>query len=232
MEIEGFPLLSALWLGILTSISPCPLASNIAAVSYIIKRIGHPRVVFSSGLFYILGRVIGYTVLGGLITASLLSIPQTSFFLQRHLNRILGPVLIIAGFMLLGVVRLPFFNSTVTVKAAERVKDSGVFGSLLLGIIFALSFCPISAAIFFGSLLPLALKHSSPVVMPFLYGAGTGLPVLGFALLLAFGVTHLEKIFKKVTALEYWMRRTTGVVFLVVGIYYVAAHIFHVNLLP
>jgi cytochrome c biogenesis protein CcdA len=167
-----------------------------------------------------------------LITTSLLSIPQTSFFLQRHLNRILGPVLIIAGFMLLGVVKLPFFNSTMNVKAAERVKDFGALGSLLLGIIFALSFCPISAAIFFGSLLPLALKHSSPVVMPSLYGAGTGLPVLGFALLLTFGVTQVERIFRKVTAMEYWMRRTTGVVFLAVGIYYVAAHIFHVNLLP
>jgi len=232
MEIDGFPLLSALWLGILTSISPCPLASNIAAVSYIIKRIGHPRLVFSSGLLYTLGRVIGYTALGVFITASLLSIPQTSFFLQRHLNRILGPVLIIAGFMLLGLVRLPVFNSSIMVKAAERVKDFGALGSLLLGIIFALSFCPISAAIFFGSLLPLALKHSSPVVMPSLYGAGTGLPVLGFALLLTFGVTHVESIFRKVTTLEYWMRRTTGVVFLAVGIYYVAAHIFHVNLLP
>lgn len=230
MESAGLPLLSALWLGILTSISPCPLASNIAAVSFIIKRIEHPFSVFTSGVFYTLGRVIGYTALGVLITASLLSIPRTSFFLQNYLNKILGPVLILMGFMLLGVVHIPFLSSPVSVKTAERVKDFGVFGSLLLGVLFALSFCPISAAIFFGSLIPLALKNSSQVVMPFLYGMGTGLPVLGFAVVLTFGVTNLEKIFKHVRALEYWMRKVTGAVFILVGIYYIAAHIFYFNL--
>ena len=232
MEITGFPMLSALWLGILTSISPCPLASNIAAVSFIIKKIEHPVSVVRAGILYTLGRVIAYTALGVVITSSLLSIPRTSFFLQHYLNKILGPVLIIAGLLLLGVVILPFFNSSMTVRAAERVKDSGVFGSFLLGAIFALSFCPISAAIFFGSLLPLALKNGSQIVMPSLYGVGTGLPVLGFAVVLTLGVRNIEKIFNHVRALEYWMRRVTGIVFIIVGIYYVAAHIFHVNLLP
>jgi len=232
MEISGFPLLSALWLGILTSISPCPLASNIAAVSFIVKKIEHPLYVFNSGVFYTLGRVIGYTALGVLITSSLLSIPQTSYFLQHYLNKILGPVLIITGLLLLGVVNMPFLSSSVSVKTAERVKDFGAFGSLLLGVLFALSFCPISAAIFFGSLLPLALKNSSPVVMPSLYGMGTGLPVLGFAVVLAFGVTNLEKVFRQVRVLEYWMKKVTGIVFILVGIYYISAHIFYFNPLP
>ena len=232
MEISGFPLLSALWLGILTSISPCPLASNIAAVSFIVKKIEHPLYVFNSGVFYTLGRVIGYTALGVLITSSLLSIPQTSYFLQHYLNKILGPVLIIAGLLLLGVVNMPFLSTSVSVKTAERVKDFGAFGSLLLGVLFALSFCPISAAIFFGSLLPLALKNSSQVVMPSLYGMGTGLPVLGFAVVLAFGVTNLEKVFRQVRVLEYWMKKVTGIVFILVGIYYISAHIFYFNPLP
>jgi len=232
MEISGFPLLSALWLGILTSISPCPLASNIAAVSFIVKKIEHPLYVFNSGVFYTLGRVIGYTALGVLITSSLLSIPQTSYFLQHYLNKILGPVLIITGLLLLGVVNMPFLSSSVSVKTAERVKDFGAFGSLLLGVLFALSFCPISAAIFFGSLLPLALKNSSQIVMPSLYGMGTGLPVLGFAVVLAFGVTNLEKVFRQVRVLEYWMKKVTGIVFILVGIYYISAHIFYFNPLP
>ena len=232
MEISGFPLLSALWLGILTSISPCPLASNIAAVSFIVKKIEHPLYVFNSGVFYTLGRVIGYTALGVLITSSLLSIPQTSYFLQHYLNKILGPVLIITGLLLLGVINMPFMSSSVSVKTAERVKDFGAFGSLLLGVLFALSFCPISAAIFFGSLLPLALKNSSQIVMPSLYGMGTGLPVLGFAVVLAFGVTNLEKVFRQVRVLEYWMKKVTGIVFILVGIYYVSAHIFYFNPLP
>jgi len=232
MEISGFPLLSALWLGILTSISPCPLASNIAAVSFIVKKIEHPLYVFNSGVFYTLGRVIGYTALGVLITSSLLSIPQTSYFLQHYLNKILGPVLIITGLLLLGVINMPFMSSSVSVKTAERVKDFGAFGSLLLGVLFALSFCPISAAIFFGSLIPLALKNSSQVVMPSLYGMGTGLPVLGFAVVLAFGVTNLEKVFRQVRVLEYWMKKVTGIVFILVGIYYISAHIFYFNPLP
>jgi cytochrome c biogenesis protein CcdA len=232
MEITGFPLLTALWLGILTSISPCPLASNIAAVSFIVKKIEHPLYVFNSGVFYTLGRVIGYTALGVLITSSLLSIPQTSYFLQHYLNKILGPVLIITGLFLLGVVNMPFLSSSVSVKTAERVKDFGAFGSLLLGVLFALSFCPISAAIFFGSLLPLALKNSSQVVMPSLYGMGTGLPVLGFAVALAFGVTNLEKVFRQVRVLEYWMKKVTGIVFILVGIYYISAHVFYFNPLP
>ena len=232
MEISGFPLLSAVWLGILTSISPCPLASNIAAVSFIVKKIEHPLYVFNSGVFFTLGRVIGYTALGVLITSSLLSIPQTSYFLQHYLNKILGPVLIITGLLLLGVVNMPFLSSSVLVKTAERVKDFGAFGSLLLGVLFALSFCPISAAIFFGSLLPLALKNSSQIVMPSLYGMGTGLPVLGFAVVLAFGVTNLEKVFRQVRVLEYWMKKVTGIVFILVGIYYISAHIFYFNPLP
>jgi cytochrome c biogenesis protein CcdA len=229
MEITGFPLLSALWPGILTSISPCPLASNIAAVSFIVKKIEHPISVLNAGVFYTLGRVIGYTTLGVLITSSLLSIPQTSYFLQHSLNKIIGPVLIITGFVLLGALPIPFFNSSVSVKTAERVKDFGAFGSLLLGVIFALSCCPISAAIFFGSLIPLALKNSSQVIMPSLYGMGTGLPVLGFAVVIAFGVTNLERIFRQVRELEYWMKRVTGIIFILVGLYYVSAHIFYFN---
>lgn len=229
MAISGFPLLSAVWLGILTSISPCPLASNIAAVSFILKKIEHPFYVFNSGIFYTLGRVIGYTALGILVTSSLLSIPQTSFFLQHYLNKILGPVLIISGLLLLGAVHIPFFNSSVSVETAERIKDCGLFGSLLLGILFALSFCPISAALFFGSLIPLALKNSSQVLMPSLYGIGTGLPVLGFAVVLACGIANLEKIFRRVQAIECWMKKVTGIVFILVGMYYVSAHIFYFN---
>jgi len=231
MEVTGFPLLSALWLGILTSISPCPLVSNIAAVSFILKRIEHPFYVFTSGVLYTAGRVIGYTGLGVLITFSLLSIPQVSFFLQNYLNKILGPVLIITGFILMEVIKVPFLTSSVSEKTVGRIREFGVFGSLLLGILFALSFCPISAALFFGSLIPLSLKNSSHVIIPSLYGMGTGLPVLGFAVVIAFGVTNLERVFRRVRALEYWMRSVTGVVFILVGIYYIAAHIFYLNLL-
>ena len=230
MDTASIPLLSALWLGILTSISPCPLASNIAAVSFIVKRIDHTSLVFSSGLLYTLGRVIGYTVLGVLITSSLLSMPQASFFLQNYMNKILGPILIITGLFLLGIFTFTSFGFSFSQKSTARLQDMGILGALPLGILFALSFCPISAALFFGSLIPLSVKSGSNIIFPSVYGIGTGLPVLIVAILLAAGIKNIGTIFKKITLFEYWMRKTTGVIFILVGIYYVLTHIFYVPL--
>jgi len=144
VEVIVLPLLSALWLGILTSISPCPLASNIAAVSYILKRVDHTSYVFTSGILYTLGRVIGYTGLGILITTSLLSIPQTAYFLQNYMNKILGPILIITGFFLLEVFQLNFLGLSTSDKLAVRFKNLGAVGNVPLGILFALRIAPVS----------------------------------------------------------------------------------------
>jgi sulfite exporter TauE/SafE len=230
MDTTSIPLLSALWLGILTSISPCPLASNIAAVSFIVKRIDHTSFVFSSGLLYTLGRVIGYTVLGVLITSSLLSMPQASFFLQNYMNKILGPILIITGLFLLEILKFTSFGFSFSQKSTARLQDMGTVGALPLGILFALSFCPISAALFFGSLIPLSVKSGSNIIFPSVYGIGTGLPVLIVAILITVGIKNIGTIFKKITLFEYWMRKTTGVIFILVGIYYVLTHIFYVTL--
>jgi len=231
MEVFFFPLLSALWLGILTSISPCPLASNIAAVSFILKRVDHTSYVFASGILYTLGRVIGYTGLGVLITSSLLSIPQTSYFLQNYMNKILGPILIIAGFFLLGIFQFTFLGLSSSDKLVSRFKNLGAVGNVLLGILFALSFCPISAALFFGSLIPLALKNSSSIILPATYAIGTGLPVLAFAILIAMGIKNIGNIFKRVTLFEYWTRKVIGIIFILVGVYYILTHIFYMNLI-
>ena len=231
MEGMILPLLSALWLGIVTSISPCPLASNIAAVSFIIKKVDRTAYVLSSGILYTLGRVIGYTLLGILIASSLLSIPQTSYFLQTYMNKILGPVLIVAGFFLLEIVQLSFLGFSFSEKAASTLKNRGMWGAVPLGMLFALSFCPISAAFFFGSLIPLSVKNNSSVLFPATYGIGTGLPVLLVAILLAAGIKNIGSIYKKITLFEYWLRKTTGVVFILVGIYYVVTHIFYLPLL-
>jgi len=231
MEVFFFPLLSALWLGILTSISPCPLASNIAAVSFILKRVDHTSYVFASGILYTLGRVMGYTGLGVLITSSLLSIPQTSYFLQNYMNKILGPLLIIVGFFLLEVFRFGFLGLSTSDKLAGRFQNLGIMGSFPLGVLFALSFCPVSAALFFGSLIPLSLKNSSSIILPSIYGIGTGLPVLAFAILIAIGVKNIGNIFKRVTLIEYWTRRITGIIFILVGVYYILTHIFYLNLI-
>ncbi|MHC4193087.1 MAG: aromatic aminobenezylarsenical efflux permease ArsG family transporter [Planctomycetota bacterium] len=218
--------LSALWLGILTSISPCPLATNIAAVSFIGRRIGRTRVVFLTGLLYTLGRILAYVALGSLLVTSVLSIPQLSYFLQKYMNKILGPILIFVGMILLELISISISGPGLSERMQKRVEILGIWGAALLGIVFALSFCPTSAALFFGSLIPLAVKYKSGFTLPALYGFGTGLPVLFFAVLIAFGAQSVGKAFNKLTQLERWIRRITGVIFIVIGIYFCLTHIF------
>lgn len=220
--------LSALWLGILTSISPCPLATNIAAISFIGRRVGKARTVFLTGLIYTFGRMLTYVILGVLLVASVLSIPQVSHFLQKYMNKILGPVLVLVGIVLLELVRTGFSVSAASEGIQKRAEQWGIWGAGVLGIIFALSFCPLSAALFFGSLLPLSIKYGSSIALPALYGLGTGIPVLIFAVLMAVGARAVGKAFDRLTKIELWARRITGAIFIVVGVYFCLVHIFHV----
>lgn len=217
---------SALWLGILTSISPCPLATNIAAISFIGRRVGSTRHVLLSGLIYALGRMVTYLALGILLVASILSVPEVSNFLQKYMNKLLGPILILVGMFLLELIQVNFSGPGISKKMQQRVEKSGVWGAGVLGIVFALSFCPLSAALFFGSLIPLSLKHGSSVFLPSLYGIGTALPVLLFAILLTVGTQYVAMAFNKLTKIEWWAQRITGGVFVMVGIYYCLAYIF------
>ncbi len=224
-----FALGTALWLGILTSISPCPLATNIAAISYISKKIDKPSFVFWAGLFYTFGRTLTYTAIGMLLVASLLSIPELSFFLQTNMNKILGPVLIVAGVFLLDLIHISFGGKGFGDSMKEKAQNWGIWGAGVLGILFALSFCPVSAALFFGSLIPLAIKFESGLVIPAFYGIGTAIPVVIFALLLCVGIHSVSKWFQKVTKLEVWARKITGAIFILVGFYYILTHIFGVS---
>ena len=217
---------TAVWLGILTSISPCPLASNIAAVSFIGRRLADPRRALAAGTLYTLGRMTSYLALGAVIVMSLLSVTDLSLFLQRYMNRALGPILILAGMFLLELLSFGSSGGGVTESLGRRAEKHGLWGAFALGAIFALSFCPVSAALFFGSLIPLALRHQSGIALPALYGLGTGLPVFVFAVVLAFGARSLGLFFRRLTQFELWARRVTGVVFIVVGVYYTGTYIF------
>ncbi len=228
MESQAVPIISAFWFGILTSISPCPLASNIAAISYIVKGVEKSSSVLTTGLIYTLGRMIAYIVLGTLISASLLNIPQASQFMQNIMPKILGPVLILTGFFLLGILSFSLPGFSLSEKTATKFGKSGAMGALPLGILFALSFCPVSAALFFGSLIPLTLQNNSPIILPSFYGIGTGLPVLAFALAIASGTRNISKIFNAVTKTEYWARKITAGILIAVGIYYILTNIFYI----
>ena len=218
---------TALWLGILTSISPCPLATNIAAISYIGKRVDSPRSVLASGLLYTLGRTVVYLVLGMLLVQSLLSAPHISHWLQKYMMKMLGPLLILVGMVLLGLIGRGFTGSGVADATRDRVDRMGIWGAGFLGMVFALSFCPVSAALFFGSLVPLAVKSGSGILHPALYGVGTALPVVAFSMLLASGARYLGKVFGGITRFELWARRITGVLFIGIGIYFTLEYIFH-----
>jgi cytochrome c-type biogenesis protein len=219
---------SALWFGILTSISPCPLATNVTAISFVGRRIGSPKRVLLAGILYTLGRSITYMTVGALLVWSLLSAPRVSLVLQRTMNKALGPILIVVGILLLGVLPLRLPSSGLAQRMGQRIANWGPLGALLLGALFALTFCPVSAALFFGSLLPLAIEQHSPVLLPALYGIGTGLPVLGFAVAIALGAQSLGKTFGKLTKIERWVRWLTGAVFIGVGIYLTLLHLVRV----
>lgn len=229
MESYTLALASAVWLGILTSISPCPLATNIAAITYIGQRVDSPRKVVVAGLLYTLGRMVTYLVLGVLIVASVLSIPELAMFLQQNMNKFLGPILIVVGMFLLELISLDIMRSNIGSRMQGRAERFGIWGAGLLGLLFALSFCPVSAALFFGSLIPLAVDHQSSVVMPTVYGVGTALPVIAFAFVIAVSTRLVGVMFNKIKTVEKWARLITGFVFIGVGIYYVLIYIFEVS---
>ena len=219
-----FALTTALWLGILTSISPCPMATNIAAISFIGRKVDKPGYVLFTGLLYTIGRAVTYTALGIFLVNSLLSMPVLSYWLQKYMHKLLGPILVLVAMMLLDVLEFTAKGSNVGQWCQRQAEKFGLAGSLFLGIIFALSFCPVSAALFFGSLIPLSIKHSSGILLPLAYSIGTALPVFIFGLLIALSANSLAKAFQKVTQFEIWARRITGIIFLIFGIYFTLAY--------
>lgn len=217
---------SAIWLGVLTSISPCPMVTNIAAIFFIGRHVTNTYQVLLSGLLYTFGRILAYVALGALIVRGILSIPGASNFLQGYMNKIIGPLLILAGMFLLELIQINVSVSISGERMQKHVAKRGIWGAGILGMLFALSFCPVSAALFFGSLIPLSIKYRSDLLLPLLYGIGTGLPVLVFAILVAMGAGWVGRALGKLNQLERWTRIITGSIFILAGIYLTIRHIF------
>ena len=209
---------SALWLGILTSMSPCPLATNIAAISYIGRRVESPRRVLLAGLLYTAGLAAAYLGLAFLLVTTALSVPHVSMFLQKYMHVVVGPVLIVIGMVLVGLIDFSFGGRGVSVDLQRRIDALGVWGSLLLGVLFALAFCPTSAALFFGNVIS-AVKANSTVTLPLIYGIGTALPVLFFAMLIAVSAQSVGKAFNVLSKVEWWARMATGWLIILIGVW-------------
>lgn len=208
----------AFWLGVLTSVSPCPMATHVAAIGYLARNSHLRALQLLAGLLYALGRAVAYTLVGALIIWGLLSAPLLSNFLQKHLGQLMGPLLVLVGMILLGLLPgLPSFGGSGTL--GKKIADFGVIGSGLLGFLFALAFCPVSAALFFGSLLPLAVKQESVWLLPAVFGLGSALPVLIFGILLAVARHSATRVFGRLQQIDRWLLPATGWLLVAVGLY-------------
>ena len=220
IDTYNFPILTSFLIGILTSISPCPLATNITAIAYISRDIKTPKHTLLNGLLYTLGRGISYTALATLIYFGLSSFEVSRIF-QGWGDKVLGPILIFIGLIMFGVIKI---NSGAGNEKTEKLKEyfasKGYLGSMLLGMLFALAFCPYSGVLFFGMLIPLVLKSSEALLLPPLFALGTGLPVIIFSFIIAFSIKHLVKAFSAVSKIEKVTRYVVAVIFTVTGIYY------------
>jgi len=219
--LSEIPVVAAFSLGLLMAISPCPLATNIAAIAYVSQRAAERRQAAITSALYTLGRILTYSVIGILIIKVGLEIPGLANALQNTGDKIIGPVLIAVGIVLLFSNRLRFGNSGVLSSLGEKVSRQGMVGGFLLGIIFALAFCPYSAVLYFGVLIPLALKSAGGVGLPTVFAIGTGLPVLIFGLALSFGVSRVSSWFNAITRAQNIIRIVTSWALIGIGIYYV-----------
>jgi len=202
--------------------SPCPLATNITATAYISKNISSKRKVLLSGLLYSLGRAFSYSTIGLILFFGANKFHIARFFNQNG-EKYLGPLLIILGLIMLNIIKLNFLGkSNFQEKLSERVKDKGLLGFFLIGVIFALAFCPYSGALFFGMLIPMTIASADGLYLPFVFALGTGLPVLLFTYLLAFTAGKVGIFYNRITKIEKVMRMVAGVVFIITGLYYVS----------
>ncbi len=220
LENSSTPFWSALILGLMTAISPCPLATNITAIGFISKDIENKKRIFLNGLLYTLGRAISYTTLGVLIYFGASTFHVAKLF-GIYGEKILGPLLVIIGILMLGFIKIKFPGLTKLTSSIENKSKSGSSWSvLLLGIVFALAFCPYSGVLYFGMLIPITISSASGLYLPVVFAVATGLPVILIAWLLAFSLSSIGGFYKKLKVFEKWFRYVVAILFIGVGLYY------------
>lgn len=222
---SNWPILTAFLLGLMTAISPCPLATNITATAYLSKDIGDKRRVMLNGVFYTLGRMFSYTALG-LIFYFGASQFQIAKLLQNIGGMWLGIALVVIGVLMLDVIKLniPGMNK-LTAKLENKKGKKTYWDALLLGLLFALAFCPYSGVLYFGGLIPMTIANPSGLLLPPVFAIATGLPVIIIAWLLAYSVSNVGKFYNKMSVFQKWFKWIVAAVFIIVGIYYIITNI-------
>lgn len=219
VESNSFPVLTAFVLGLMTAISPCPLATNITAIGFISRDIDDRKKVFYNGLVYTLGRALAYTILAIVLFYGADQFSISGIF-QQYGEKLIGPLLIIIGLLMLDIINMRFPAMSFLTDKMTKKGFSSYWEVLLLGIIFALAFCPYSGVLFFGMLIPMTITSGNAIIQPLAFAIATGIPVIIFAWLLAFTVSGVGKLYNRVKAFEIWFRRVIAVLFIAVGIYY------------
>lgn len=213
------PLISAILLGLMMAIAPCPMTINITAIGYIGKDLSDRRKVFSNGIFYTLGTIFSYS---GLAIILYLGADQfrISRFFQQYTEFIIGPLLLVIGILITGLIHLDFPAFSRLTEKLQNRKAFRAWDSFLLGMILALAFCPYSGVLYFGMLIPLIITASS-FWLSLVFSVSSGVPVIIFAWLLAFTVSGIGRLFKRLKSFEFWFRKAVAAVFIGVGIYYI-----------
>jgi cytochrome c biogenesis protein CcdA len=220
LDNNNIPFLSAFLLGIMTAISPCPLATNITAIGFISKDLENRKRIFYNGLWYTLGRAISYTALGVILYFGASKFQIAKLF-QSNGEKFLGPLLIIVGILMLDFIKIKFPGFSGLSDKIEKNNKSNWWTALLLGIVFALAFCPYSGVLYFGMLIPMTISSASGLFLPFIFAIATGLPVIIIAYLLAFSISSVGGFYNKVKIFEKWFRRVVSILFILVGLYYI-----------
>lgn len=227
MGTSNMAILAAFFIGLMAAISPCPLATNITAIAYASKRMDNSKHTIAIGLFYTLGRMLTYVLIASAIVWFGLNTQTIALFLQKYGEKILGPLLLIIGIVMLDIIKIKLFKSSDKInKLKEKLASKGFLGSFLLGMMFALAFCPFSAVLFFGMLIPIALKAGDGLIIPSVFAFATGLPVIIFSFILVYSVSKLGKIMDKIGTFEKWMRKIVSIIFIVTGLYYIGLMVF------
>ena len=220
LENSHWPVFTAFLLGLMTAISPCPLATNISAVAYIGKSITNKKTVLLKGIVYTLGRAFTYTTIGLMFFFGLGEIGLSGFF-QQWGEKILGPLLIVIALFMLGIINLKFPGLGKLNERMENQAANGYWGVFLLGVVIALGFCPYSGVLFFVMLIPMTIASAQGLYLPLVFAIATGLPVILFAWMVAYAVGSIGSIYNKIKVFELWFRRVVAVLFIGVGIYYI-----------
>lgn len=220
LENSTMPWISALVLGFMTSISPCPLATNITAIGFISKDIDNRNRVFINGLLYTLGRAITYTAIALVLYLGADQFKFSGFF-QQYGEKILGPLLIIIGLFMLDVIKIKFPGMNGLTSKMENKSRWSYFDAILLGMVFALAFCPYSGVLYFGMLVPMTISSASGLYLPVLFAIATGIPVIIVSWILAYTLSGIGSFYNKIKSFEIWFRRVIAILFIIVGIYYI-----------